>query len=162
MYFGSLMAQMVKNLPAVWETWVWSLGQEDALGKGMATHSHSRILAWGIRWTEEPGRLQPMGSQKVGHDLVNKQQQISPYRLVGSSHIQRTQTRAWLTACPINTGGWSDDSLLRRTLLPTSFTEKAHFLPLTSFLDYFRQHRCQLTAAKRMCATISDSLPHLR
>ena len=46
---------MVKNLPAMWETWDWSLGQEDALEKGMA--SHSSILAWEIPWTEEPGRL---------------------------------------------------------------------------------------------------------
>ena len=49
---------MVKNLPTVWETWVQSLGWEDPLEKGMATHSN--ILAWGIPWTEEPGGLQPM------------------------------------------------------------------------------------------------------
>ena len=59
------MAQMVKNLPAVWETGVGSLGQEDPLEKGMATHSI--ILDWRIPWTEEPGRLQSMGSQRVGH-----------------------------------------------------------------------------------------------
>ena len=57
---------MVKNLPTVQETWVQSLGQEDSLEKGMATHSS--ILAWRIPWTEEPGRLQSMGSQRVGHD----------------------------------------------------------------------------------------------
>ena len=55
------MAQMVKNLPAMLETWVRSLGQEDPLEKEMATHSS--ILAWKIPWTEEPGRLQSMGSQ---------------------------------------------------------------------------------------------------
>ena len=60
------MAQTVKNLPAMWETQVLSLGQEDSLEKGMATHSS--ILAWGIPWTEEPGELQPMGLQRVGHD----------------------------------------------------------------------------------------------
>ena len=60
------VAQMVKNLPAMGETWVRSLGQEDALEKGMATHSS--ILAWRIPWTEEPGGLQTMGSQRVGHD----------------------------------------------------------------------------------------------
>ena len=60
------MAQMVKNLPAVQETWVRSLGWEDALEKGMATHSS--ILAGTIPWTEEPGGLQSMGSQRVGHD----------------------------------------------------------------------------------------------
>ena len=59
---------MVKRLPAVWETQVWSLGGEDPLEKGMATHSS--ILAWRIRWTEEPGGLQSMGSQRVWHDWV--------------------------------------------------------------------------------------------
>ena len=57
---------MVNNLPAVQETWVQSLGQEDPLEKGVATHSS--ILAWRIPWTEEPGGLQSMGSQRVGHD----------------------------------------------------------------------------------------------
>ena len=60
------MAQMVKNLPAMKETWVQSLGQEDPLEKGMATHFS--ILAWRIPWTEEPGGLQSMGSQRAGHN----------------------------------------------------------------------------------------------
>ena len=93
------MAQLVKNLPAMWETWVQSLGWEDSLEKGMAASLvvqtvqasvcnagdpgsipgsgrsleeeiviHSSTLAWKILWTEEPGRLQSMGSQRVGHD----------------------------------------------------------------------------------------------
>ena len=57
---------MVKRLPTVRETWVQSLGQEDLLEKEVATHSST--LAWKILWTEEAGRLQSMGSQKVGHD----------------------------------------------------------------------------------------------
>ena len=61
--WASLVAQLLKNLPAMWETWVQSLGWEDLLEKGMATHSS--ILAWRIPWTEEPGRLQ---SIRVGHD----------------------------------------------------------------------------------------------
>jgi len=60
------MAQMVKNLPAMWATQVRSLGQEDPLEKGMAIHSS--ILAWRIPLTEEPGRLQYMGSQRVRHN----------------------------------------------------------------------------------------------
>ena len=60
---------MVKCLPAMWETWVRSLGQEDPLVKEMATHSS--ILAWKIPWMVKPGRLQSMGSQRVGHDLNN-------------------------------------------------------------------------------------------
>ena len=63
---ASLVAQMVKNQPAMQETWVWSLGWEDLLEKGMTTHSS--ILVWRIPWTEEPGRLQSMGSQRIGHD----------------------------------------------------------------------------------------------
>ena len=59
---SSLIGQLVKNLPAVWETWVQSLDQEDPLGKEMATNSS--MLAWSIPWAEEPGRLQSMGSQE--------------------------------------------------------------------------------------------------
>ena len=62
----SLVAQMVKNLPAMKETRVQSLGLEDPLKKGMATYSS--ILAWKILWLEEPGGLQSIGSQKVRHD----------------------------------------------------------------------------------------------
>ena len=65
-FLASLMAQMVKNPPAMQETWVQSLGWEDPLEEGMATHSS--ILAWRIPWTEEPGRLQSMGSQRVRQD----------------------------------------------------------------------------------------------
>ena len=61
-----LVAQMMKNPPAMQETQVQSLGQEDSLEEGMATHSS--ILAWRIPWTEEPGGLQSMGSQRVRHD----------------------------------------------------------------------------------------------
>ena len=60
----------VKNPPAMQKIWVWSLGGEDPLEKEMATHSS--VLAWEIPWTEEPGRLQSMGLQRVGHDLVTK------------------------------------------------------------------------------------------
>ena len=62
----SLVAQMVKHLPTIQETWVQYLGQEDLLEKEMATHSST--LACKIPWTEEPGRLQFMESQRVGHD----------------------------------------------------------------------------------------------
>ena len=60
------MAQTVKRLPTMRETWVQFLGWEDPLEKEMATHSS--ILAWKTPWTEGPGRLQSMGSQRVGHD----------------------------------------------------------------------------------------------
>ena len=66
--WASLVAQIVKNPPAVWDTWVLSLGQEDPLEEEMTTHSS--ILAWRIPWTEEPGWLQSMGLQRVGLDWV--------------------------------------------------------------------------------------------
>ena len=62
----SLVAQTVNHLSTMRETWVRSLGREDPLEKEMAIHSST--IAWKIRWTEEPGRLQSMGSQRVGHD----------------------------------------------------------------------------------------------
>ena len=62
----SLVAQTVKRLSTMWETWVRALGREDPLEKEMAIHSST--IAWKIPWTEEPGRLQSMGSQRVGHD----------------------------------------------------------------------------------------------
>ena len=65
---ASLVAHVVKNLPAMQETQVPSLGREDPLEKGMATHTS--IVAWRIPWTEEPGGLQSMGSQRVRHDRV--------------------------------------------------------------------------------------------
>ena len=64
--WASLVVQTVKSLPTVQETWVQSLGHEDPLEKEMATHSS--ILAWKVPCTKEPGRLQSMGSQRVGHN----------------------------------------------------------------------------------------------
>ena len=63
---ASLVAQRLKPLPAMWETWVQSLGREDPLGKEMVPHSSTH--AWKIPWKEKPGGLQSMGSQRVGHD----------------------------------------------------------------------------------------------
>ena len=66
--WASLVTQTLKNPPAMWETWIWSLGWEDPLEKGTATHSS--ILAWRISWTEEPGRLPSTGSQRIRHYWV--------------------------------------------------------------------------------------------
>ena len=65
-YWASLVAQTVRNPPAIWETWVRSIGWEDPLEKGIATHFS--ILAWRIPWAEKPGGLQSMESQRVRHD----------------------------------------------------------------------------------------------
>ena len=72
------MAQTVKNLPAMQETQVQSLGREDPLEKEMGTHS--RTLAWRIPWTEERGRLQSRGTKRDEHDLATKQQYTHLYR----------------------------------------------------------------------------------
>ena len=66
---ASLVAQMVKNLPAVQETWLWSLRQEASMEKGMATHSS--ILTWRIPWTEEADRLESVELQRIRHDWVS-------------------------------------------------------------------------------------------
>ena len=66
MFKASLVAQRLKRLPGMRETWVRSLGQEDPLEKEMATHSST--LAWRIPWREEPGGLQSMGSQRIRHN----------------------------------------------------------------------------------------------
>ena len=79
---SSFVARMVKRLPTMWETQARSLGREDLLEKEMATHSS--ILAWKIPWTEEPGRLQSMGLQRVGHDRATSSSSTSsiPYLYV--------------------------------------------------------------------------------
>ena len=74
---------MVKNLPAMQQTQARSLGQEDPLEEGMATHSST--LAWRIPWTEEPGGLQSMGSQRVGHSQATKH--VPPNKLIIGLYI---------------------------------------------------------------------------
>ena len=78
-YLASLVAWMAKNLPAMWKTQVLSLCWEDPLEKGMATHSS--ILAWRIPWTEEPGELQSIGSQRVRHDWMTNTPLLQGYLL---------------------------------------------------------------------------------
>ena len=75
----SLVAQTVKHLPAMWETQVQSLGQEDPMEKEMATHSST--LAWKIPWIEEPCRLQSLGLQRVRHDCVTSLTRVTRYTI---------------------------------------------------------------------------------
>ena len=82
--WASLVAQMVKRLPAMGETWVRSLGREDSLEKDMATHSSA--LAWKIPWTKESHRLQFMGSQRVGHNWVTSLH-MSMESVMPSNHL---------------------------------------------------------------------------
>ena len=89
--WSSLVAQMVKNQPAVQETWVQSLGWEDPLEEGMATHSS--ILAWKTPWTEEPGGLWYMGSQRVRHDWATKHTSFNLTEISSTHLSQSTLTR---------------------------------------------------------------------
>ena len=75
-FWASLVAQRLRRLPPMRETWVWSLGREDPQEKEMATHISP--LAWKIRWMEEPGRLQSVGLQRVGHDWATSLHFILP------------------------------------------------------------------------------------
>ena len=88
--------QMVMNPPAMWETWVQSLGREHPLEEGTATHSS--ILAWRIPWTEEPGRLQSVGLQRVGHDWVTKHRTAR-----NRNRLTEIGTDLW---SPRGRGGW--------------------------------------------------------
>ena len=90
---------MVKNLHAMQEVWFWSLGQEDPLEKGMATHSS--ILAWRIPWTEEPGGLQSSGSQRVRHDwvtsLTHSQAYLSPLDNKEIKPVNHKGNQPWIS-----------------------------------------------------------------
>ena len=88
-----MMAQRVKHLPAMRETWVRSLGQEDPLEKEKATHSGT--LVWKTPWTEKPGRLQSIGSQKIGHDWATSLS-LSPVVIWGLNEVMAIRyNSAW-------------------------------------------------------------------
>ena len=89
---SSLVAQMVKNLPAKWETWVRSLGWEDHVKKGMTTYSS--ILAWRFPWTEEPGGVQSMGSQRVGHNWATNTFTFKPVAIGCQGKVGRSEAGA--------------------------------------------------------------------
>ena len=84
----TLVAQMIKNLPVMWDIWVWSLGQEDSLEKEMVIQSS--ILAWEIPWTEEPGGLQFMELQRITQDWATNTNLIRPYAYSSNSAIPKT------------------------------------------------------------------------
>ena len=113
---ASQVAQTVKDLPAMWETWVWSLNQEDILEKGMATHSSS--LAWRIPWTEEPGRLQSIGLQK--RHRVFEQLTFSLFKIQSHKDYKKSladnDTCHLLDRLPKSQGKRTADSLIQQLL----------------------------------------------
>ena len=86
---ASLVAQRLKRLPPMWETWVRSLGWEDPLEKEMV--SHSSILAWRIPWTEKPGRLPSTGLQRVRHDWARKTGKLAGCSPWGRKELEMTE-----------------------------------------------------------------------
>ena len=102
-YFTSLILPWwlrCKPLPTLWRTWVPALGREDLLEKAMVTHPS--ILAWKIPWTEEPGRLQSMGLQRVGHDRATSLSFLKEPSRASSvpRDATRCQCRSWLVPSP--------------------------------------------------------------
>ena len=113
---------MVKHLPTMWETRVWSLGWEDLLEKEMATHSST--LAWRIPWTEETGRLQSMGSQRVRHDWVTSLS-LSKKFYLAMSPVESQFPNQWLKLHPLH---WKQEVIT--TGPPTK--------PLTVYFRYIK------------------------
>ena len=107
----SLVSQMVKHLFTMWETWVRSLGQEDPLEKEMAIHSST--LAWKIPWTEEAGRLQSIGSQRVGNDWVAKLTFIGSMSSVQSLSQVRLFATPWTAAHQVSLSITNSQRLLK-------------------------------------------------
>ena len=130
--WASLVAQWVKNLPAVQRTWVLSLGQEDALEKEVA--NHSSILAWTIPHREEPGRLQSMGLQRVEHDWVTiTHKHKGNYTYPGATCLDESPTlsfTSWITP--------------GKSLIPRPFS-----LVSSSFCDINTHTRCLESAWKQ-------------
>ena len=145
--WASLMAQLVKNLPAMQETWVLSLGQEDPQEKGMATHAS--ILAWRIPQTEDSGRLQSMGSHRVGHTWESNTFFFTWWSLpalslgsatwlalasgtMGFQQIQSSKSRQTVTAVMK-----LKDAVIKITLAPAKMSPPQRGLP---WLHYLKHH----------------------
>jgi len=146
---ASLVAQMVKNLSATQETWVQSLGQEDPLQKGMATHSS--IPTWRIPWAEEPGRVQSKGSQRVGHYW-----QTNTNALVISDALGKRDARIGFSICI---------SMCCRRCTPTSPRSSLHVPSKSEKTCIVWQHRhgaglcvfwmlCSLRRSKGACLAV--------
>ena len=144
----SLVARTVKHLPTMRETRVWSLGREDPLEKEMATHSS--IHAWKIPWTEEPGGLWSMGSQKVGHDwatslllflskrcLTNNKKEMGTQMAKWSKYMNRKR-KTWMAGKYINiyvnsSVGIEKQSKITRNFLASTRMERLLLLLLSRF-----------------------------
>ena len=126
--WASLVAQLVRNPPAMQETWVWSLGWEDPMEEGMATHSC--ILVCRIPWTEEPGRLQSMGLQRVRYDWATKHMaQHSMIILTSAASSFRSRSVVLTLVCTLQ----SPEKLYKNT---------NPWIPLSEILIWSENLRC--------------------
>ena len=152
-HFGvSLVAQMVKNQPEIWETWVWSLGWEDPLEEGMATPSN--ILAWRISWTEEPGRLQSMGSHRVRRDWSDL-----ACTCHSEAHLKATEKQKQKQNCYLwgNTIQVSTNTALSEAKLPSQIMVLIHqiFTEWLLCVKYYARD-CGTCSDKCVCLLWSD------
>ena len=132
-----MVAQMVKNPPAMWVTWVQSLGWEDPLQKGKSTHSS--ILAWRIPWTEEPGRLQPMGLQRVGHNWVTKHTHMKiwgDHKDIKQEDMENSYQGYWSHTTATAVKGFSVESFHFLCVMRLWVIFKLHFFPLKVILSF--------------------------
>ena len=127
--WASTAAKRVKCPPAVWETQVWSLGQQDPLEKEMATQSN--VLAWRIQWTEEPSRLQSMGLQRVGHDWATS------LTFTIGQWAQRKQTAfesSWFFSLCVHVSLYAYSTFLKATLTIFHWGREIHSVSLATSL----------------------------
>ena len=121
---ASLVARIVKNPPAMQETWVWSLGWENPLEKEMATHSS--ILVWEIPWIEKPGGLPSMGSQRVGHDWATNtfalEASLVAQTVKNLPAMEKTQVQSLGAEDPLEKGTANHSSILATLKQPIQLT----------------------------------------
>ena len=136
-HWASLVAQTLKNPLVMQETWVQSLGWKDLLEKGMATHSS--ILAWRIPWTEEPGGLQSMGSQRVGHNLATFpftfQVHLSEYKSLCERFLVICRKRSLFSFSVVSDSAtpWT---IARQVPLSMGFPRQEYYLPFPTPGDH--------------------------
>ena len=153
LFWGFPVSSAVKNLPAMQEAWVWSLGQEDPLEEGMATHSST--LAWKIAWTEKPGGLQSRGLHRVRHNWVTNTHTYRCFtcfvlwtltiRLV-ISHFRDESTEAQRESSLSKLVTWDIHAHLQMSRFETRHDATSHSAPWgytqrSGFVLYLHSHR---------------------
>ena len=154
------MALTVKNLPAMQEIEIWSLGQEDPLEMGMA--AHFSILAWRIPWIEEPGRLEPMGLQRVGHNWVTNTFTFTGHlKLLDEGPISRIELSSEISAKNMGSMWWGNLAGLgyqRSLCLTASVWPNKHLF--TQHLLFYSNHNSVVLAQKQNYRSMEQYNPH--